>query len=74
LGFTKKRAALRHTAMGLFLLTLIKVFMVDVARASTPFRIVSFLVLGIVLVGASFLYYHFTDRIFGDKPPTETES
>jgi uncharacterized membrane protein len=65
-GFIKNIVVLRHTAIGLFAITMLKVFFVDMANASTPFRIVSFLVLGMVLIGASYLYYKFKDRILSD--------
>jgi len=67
-GFIKNIVVLRHTAIGLFAVTMLKVFVVDMANASTPFRIVSFLVLGMVLIGASYLYYKFKDRILSDAP------
>lgn len=65
-GFIKNIVVLRHSAIGLFAVTMLKVFFVDMANASTPFRIVSFLVLGMVLIGASYLYYKFKDRILSD--------
>lgn len=64
LGFVKKLSAVRYTAIGLFALTIIKVFFVDMANVATPFRIISFIVLGLMLIGASFLYYKFRDRLF----------
>lgn len=63
LGFLKKLVALRYTAMVLFALTIGKVFLVDMANVATPFRIISFIVLGLMLIGASFLYYKFRDRL-----------
>ena len=64
LGFVKKLEAVRYTAMVLFALTIGKVFLVDMANVATPFRIISFIVLGLMLIGASFLYYKFRDRLF----------
>lgn len=63
LGFMRKVASLRHTAMALFALTIGKVFFVDMANVATPYRIISFIVLGLMLIGASFLYYKFRDRL-----------
>lgn len=65
LGFGWRFGALRFAALALFTLTLVKIFLVDMANASTPFRIVSFMVLGAVMIGASFLYYKYRDRIAG---------
>jgi uncharacterized membrane protein len=62
-GFRDNSAAVRRTALGLFSLTLLKVFSVDMSNISTPYRIVSFIILGLMLVGTSYLYYKFKDRI-----------
>lgn len=64
-GFVKKQAVLRRSAIILFVFTILKVFLFDMANVATPFRIVSFIVLGIVLVAASYLYYRYKDRILG---------
>ncbi|MBN1532352.1 MAG: DUF2339 domain-containing protein [Spirochaetes bacterium] len=62
-GFRWNSAAARTSAIVLFGITLLKVFFLDISNFSTPFRILSFIVLGMVLVAASFLYYRFKDRI-----------
>ncbi|OGW18482.1 MAG: hypothetical protein A2072_04260 [Nitrospirae bacterium GWC1_57_7] len=63
LGFRYSSAALRRTAIGLFGATVLKVFLSDMANVSTPYRILSFIILGLVLTGTSYLYYRFRDRI-----------
>jgi uncharacterized membrane protein len=72
-GFQRNQALLRQGAMGLFAATVLKVFLADMANVSTPFRIVSFVVLGLMLIGASYLYYRYRERILptttGDMPP-----
>ena len=40
-------------------------YLFDMANIGTPYRIVSFIVLGILLVGTSYLYHRFRDRILG---------
>jgi uncharacterized membrane protein len=55
-GFLRATAAVRYAALGLFGLTVFKVFLVDMAAVSTAWRIVSFLILGLVLLGVSLLY------------------
>jgi uncharacterized membrane protein len=55
-GFVRSNAALRYAALGLFGLTVIKVFAVDLAAVKTAYRILSFLVLGVVLLLVSVLY------------------
>jgi hypothetical protein len=64
LGFWRRSAPTRWTGLAVFALTLAKVFLVDIARLSAAHRIGSFLVLGVLLVGASFLY----QRSRGDAP------
>ena len=62
-GFLDNNVALRIVSLVLFLITLLKVFIFDMARIATPYRILSFIVLGLVLILASYLYYKFKDKI-----------
>lgn len=55
-GFLRERAALRWLGLVVFAVTVGKVFLVDMADLGKVYRIASFLVLGVLLVGASFLY------------------
>lgn len=55
-GFIRSAPWVRYAALGLFGLTIAKVFVVDLAAVSTAYRIVSFLILGLVLLGVSFVY------------------
>ncbi len=55
-GFLRSRAVVRYAALGLFGLTVIKVFAVDLGAVKTAYRILSFLVLGIVLLLVSLAY------------------
>jgi uncharacterized membrane protein len=61
LGFRYQQARLRLVSLGLFGVTILKVLLADMARVSTPFRIVSFVVLGLMLIGTSYLYYRSPD-------------
>jgi uncharacterized membrane protein len=63
LGFRKNSAAARKVSFTLFSLTVLKVFFFDMANFSTPYRIISFIILGLMLVGTSYLYYKYKDRI-----------
>ncbi|NJD56318.1 MAG: DUF2339 domain-containing protein [Nitrospirae bacterium] len=63
LGFREKSSLLRKISLCLFAVTLGKVFLFDMENISTPYRIISFIILGLVLVGTSYLYYKFKDRI-----------
>ncbi len=62
-GFKKRSPGSRHLSLGLFAITLLKVVMVDMEKFSTPYRILSFLALGSLLVGASFLYHKYKERL-----------
>jgi|GEM_PF-1094899 len=62
-GFYKKSEAYRKVSLGLFMFTLLKVFMVDMVSFSTPYRILSFMILGLVLIGMSYLYHKFKDML-----------
>lgn len=62
-GFRQKSAALRKVSLGLFAITLVKVFLFDMSNISTPYRIVSFIILGLMLVGTSYLYYRFRGNL-----------
>jgi uncharacterized membrane protein len=62
-GLTARRAARRFTGLALLAMTAVKVFLVDLAAAPTIIRIVAFLVTGLALVGGSYLYARFRDRL-----------
>jgi len=78
LGFGLRLAMLRRLGIALFGLTLLKVLISDMARASTPWRILSFVLLGVLLIGASFLYHRFRHRFArppaADDPSTASPS
>ena len=68
LGFLYQQTRLRLVALGLFGVTVLKVFLADMANVSTPFRIVSFVVLGLMLIGASYLYYRYRGSLLPTAP------
>ncbi|HEV7298729.1 MAG TPA: DUF2339 domain-containing protein [Tepidisphaeraceae bacterium] len=55
-GFQWRTAALRYVGLGLFAVTLLKVFFVDLGEVGTGYRILSFFGLGLLLLGTSVLY------------------
>jgi len=74
LGFWERNTAYRIVSITVFGATILKVFFFDMANVETPYRIVSFLVLGLLLIGASYLYHQFVDRLNLVPPPIpETE-
>jgi len=55
-GFLRTDRILRLSALAIFLLCLLRLFVFDLRGLDTPSRILSFIVLGLVLLGASFVY------------------
>jgi uncharacterized membrane protein len=64
-GVWFRRKAYRLSAIALLFATVLKVFVYDTAEVSAPYRILSCLVLGAILVVVSFLYYRFGERLTG---------
>jgi len=62
-GFWKRLRAVRLTALGLFGLTALKLVIVDIAHIQQIYRILSFLVLGVLMIGASYLYHRIEKRL-----------
>lgn len=62
-GFLHKKGAYRVLSLVLFSVTLFKIFLFDMANVETPYRIVSFIALGLLLIGSSYLYHKFKDRL-----------
>lgn len=56
-GFSNNNSFARKASLGLFFITLAKVFLFDMSKIHTPYRILSFIILGIVLIGTSYLYH-----------------
>ena len=61
-GLRRRRAALRYFAIAVFGFTLAKLVFVDLTRLDRGWRIVSFLGLGALLLGASSLYQRLAQR------------
>ena len=55
-GFVRRSAPMRYAALSLLGLTIFKVFVVDLASVKTLYRMLSFLLLGVVLLLVGFLY------------------
>lgn len=62
LGIIRGNALLRWMALALLGLTIGKVFLIDLASLDRFYRIVSFIVLGAILLGVSFLYQRLRQR------------
>ncbi len=55
-GFTLKDRLYRWCGLGMFFMVLLRLFFHDFSTLSTIYRIISFIGLGVVFIGASFLY------------------
>ncbi|MHC5033845.1 MAG: DUF2339 domain-containing protein, partial [Planctomycetota bacterium] len=62
-GIWRRNRPVRLSAMGLLYLAIGKVFIFDLSSLEQPYRIVSFLGLGIVLLVVSLLYTRFEERL-----------
>lgn len=56
-GFIRRAAAIRWAALSLFALTVIKVMLVDIAVLQQLYRIIAFLVLGLLLLVVAWGYH-----------------
>lgn len=57
IGFIRRAAAVRWAALALFALTVIKVMLVDIAALQRLYRIIAFLVLGLLLLLVAWAYH-----------------
>jgi len=75
IGFAASRPALRYLALGVFAITLGKVFLVDMQQVRTVYRILSFLGLGVTLLGGALLYNRrFTPATTVDAEPDSSKT
>lgn len=74
LGIRKKQKHLRLAGIALFMVTLIKLFLYDLAGAGTITKTVSFISLGVLLLVVSFLYNKYKDVLFGEPDRVEDRS
>ena len=70
IGIRKKQKHLRIGAMVLLGITLVKLFFYDLSSLSTISKTVVLLVLGMIMLMASFLYNKFKDSIFANEAET----
>jgi uncharacterized membrane protein len=70
-GFWRRSAFVRWQALALIAFTIGKVFLYDVSELDRGYRIVSFIVLGVLLLAISFVYQRDWLRLSGRKNPEE---
>jgi uncharacterized membrane protein len=62
-GFVLKQKSMRLPGILLFALTILKVFAYDTSNLDTLYRMISFLVLGVILMLVSFVYNKYKDKL-----------
>ena len=67
LGFNRRSAVLRYLALVLLAITVAKLFAVDLLPLDGIYRIIGFMVLGLVLLAASFLYHRSRRRMLAAR-------
>jgi uncharacterized membrane protein len=80
LGVIRSAPAARYASIILFGFSILKIFLRDLSFLDTPYRIGSFLILGVILLLVSFVYQRYRTFIFGvpepvveDAPETKPE-
>lgn len=71
-GIVRRSKLLRVMALALLGLTIFKVFLFDLSSLEKLYRIISFIVLGLILLSVSFLYQRYRQRMaefIGDAEP-----
>jgi uncharacterized membrane protein len=74
LGFWRRWRALRLGGLALFGVAALKIVLVDLTHLKDVYRIVSFLVLGLLMLGASYLYHRLEKRLAGPRSNPSPES
>jgi hypothetical protein len=62
-GFPLRERVLRLQGLALLLLCILKLFIYDLRNLETLYRILSFITLGLILLGVSWVYTRFRDRL-----------
>lgn len=62
-GFMAKKKILRLIGMVVLLVAILRIFIIDLSFLETIYRIISFVVLGAILMGISFIYTKYKDKI-----------
>ncbi|MBI5474652.1 MAG: DUF2339 domain-containing protein [Ignavibacteriae bacterium] len=72
-GIWRRRRNIRMVAIGLFGLTILKIFIYDLSFLETLYRIFSFMGLGVILLGVSYLYQRYKSIILEDEQKEAAE-
>ena len=64
-GFLRASRGFRVMAIVLFGITILKIFLYDLSFLETLYRIVSFVALGVILLGVSYAYQRYKHVLLG---------
>jgi uncharacterized membrane protein len=67
-GFHLRQQAVRYVALGIFALTAAKLLLVDMSGVQQLYRILAFMLVGVVLIAASYAYHRLERRLEGTPP------
>lgn len=73
-GFQWRLRLVRYLALGLFALTAAKLLIVDMNGVQQLYRILAFMLVGVVLIAASYAYHRLERRLSGDPAPAEGDA
>jgi hypothetical protein len=62
-GFVFRERPLRLEGLAMFMVCVLKLFLWDLRNLDTPYRILSFIVLGLILLGVSWIYTRFREQL-----------
>jgi uncharacterized membrane protein len=72
-GIRRELAALRRVGLGLFCLVGFKVFLADLASLDQFYRIIAFIILGVLVLCGAFLYLEFRQTFLSQHPESPGE-
>jgi uncharacterized membrane protein len=72
-GIAKNETSVRYLGLALFAIVSGKVFFVDLARLDQFYRIVAFVILGVMLLAGSFVYLKYRDKFTLESPASKPE-
>jgi uncharacterized membrane protein len=67
-GFWRNRSALRLAGLALFGATALKLVLVDIAGVAQIYRVVAFLVLGVLMIAGAYLYHRVEQQLDAAGP------
>ena len=72
-GIGKNVRTLRYLGLALFAIVALKVFFVDLERLDQIYRIVAFILLGILVLSGSFIYLKYRETFASKGPPDKED-